>query len=207
MPSSPRFAWSAAAQQYRRSNGRFVSRAEVRAVIDSALARESATTRMLALALRNGNVSLEAWRLSMRDMIKNVHLYDAAAAKGGWAQLKQSDYGRVGQIVRSEYAYLESLARGISSGTIALDGSFVQRANMYAQAGRETFHQVQRASMEEAGFQFERNILHAAEHCGGCLGETARGWVRIGTLIPIGQRTCLRNDRCGIEFSKQQPQA
>lgn len=205
MPSKPSYTWSAAAQQYRAKNGRFVPRAEIRAVIDGALARESASARTLALALRNGDISLESWRLQMRTMIKNVHLYNAAAAKGGWAQLTQADYGRVGQIVRSEYGFLEQLARGISNETIPLDGSFVARAQMYAQAGRETYHQTQRASMKSAGFRFELNVLHAAEHCGLCLSETARGWVPIGELIPIGQRTCLRNDRCSLSFAIQRP--
>lgn len=194
------YRWDPRVGQYINSAGRFVSRSQVRAVIDKILDQEARNARDLALGLRNGDISLEAWRASMRDVIKNVHLMDAAAAKGGWAQLTADDFGRVGAIVKKEYMFLENFSRGIASGRIPLDGRVVVRAQMYAQAGRDTYHQVQRATMTKAGFRFERNVLHAADHCGGCLGETARGIVKIGQLIPIGRRDCLRNCRCTLDF-------
>jgi hypothetical protein len=201
------FRWDPRTGQYVNGAGKFVSRAKVRSVIDDILKQESANARDLALGLRNGDISLEAWRLSMRELIKNVHLLDAAAAKGGWAQLGADDYGRIGAIVKKEYQYLERLSRGISSGKIPLDGRIVQRAQLYAQAGRDTYHQVERATMAKAGYRFEANVLHPADHCGGCLGETARGRVRIGQLIPVGRRDCLRNCRCSMAYFKTGPSA
>lgn len=196
----PGYRWNARAQQYVAANGRFVSRATIRNLIDQALEREVRNARDLAIGLRNGDISLEAWRASMRDIIKSTHLYSAAAAKGGWAQLTAADYGRVGQIIRGEYQFLENFAAGIANGSIPLDGRVVARAQMYAEAGRDTYHQVERAGMQSTGRTMERNILHPADHCGQCLGETARGWVPIGVLIPIGRRTCLRRCRCSLDY-------
>lgn len=141
----------------------------------------------------------------MRDAIKNIHLYSAAIAKGGWAQLTQADFGRVGKIVRSEYKYLERLASGIGDGSIPLDGRFKDRSSQYAEAGRDTYHEIERATMRAAGYTLESNVLHPAEHCtgaGSCVEQTARGKVRIGQLIPIGRRRCLRKCRCSLAYWK-----
>lgn len=200
MATPAEFTWDARTGQYRRANGRFVTRAEIRAAIDQALQAETRRARSLTAQLRDGTITLEQWRLDMRQLIKTVHLFDAAAAKGGWAQLTQADYGRVGQIVRSEYHYLEQRALAIASGKTPLDGRLQMYAQMYAQAGRQTYHAVERTVMLDAGFTQERNVLHPAEHCQGCLRETARGWVPIGALVPITQRDCLRNDQCSLEY-------
>jgi hypothetical protein len=195
------YKWSPSTGRYVRPNGRFVAKVDVRAAIDAALEKESAKAVLLSQELRNGTISLSAWREEMRIMIKNVHVYNAAIAKGGFAQMTAADYGRVGQIVRGEYGFLEGFARGIASGKVPLDGRFTERAKQYAQAGRGTYHQTERAIMKAAGMTKEWNILHPADHCGGCLGETARGKVPIGSLIPIGGRTCRRKCRCTLGFS------
>lgn len=201
--SSPPFRWSEKAGQYVRRNGRFVPRSEVRRAIDTALLAEQKRTRRLARDLRAGRITLRNWREEMRDVIKTVHTYSAAAAKGGWAQLTQEDYGRIGQIVRGEYGHLEKFARQIARGTASAKGGRLDaRAMQYAEAGRDTYHQTERASAKRSGYKFERNVLHPADHCGGCLGETARGRVRIGQLIPIGRRDCRRKCRCSLAFSR-----
>jgi hypothetical protein len=199
MPVNPPFRWNAAAAQYVRANGRFVPRSDVRRAIDAALLAEEKRARSLAEDLRNGRITLDAWRTEMRDLIKTVQTYGAAAAKGGWAQLTQSDYGRIGQIVRSEYGFLEQFAQGIASGRVSL-ASVQARAVQYALAGRDTYHQTERIAARDAGLTQERNILHPADHCDQCVAQTARKWVSIGQLIPIGRRTCRRYCRCSLAF-------
>ncbi len=197
------FTWDPSTQQYRRSNGRFVSRSEVRAALDKALDQEKVWARILAQDYRMGRITLMKWRQEMRDVVKSVHLFSAALARGGWAQITQADYGRIGSVVRGEYGYLERFATGLSNGSISTDGSFVDRANMYAEAGRDTYHQVQRVAMREAGWWYESNKLNPAEHCtgaGSCVEQTDRGRVAIGKLIPIGRRRCLRKCKCDLEY-------
>lgn len=199
--SSP-YRWSPKTGRYVRANGHFVKKADVRKAIDTALERESGSALLLSQKLRNGTISLNAWRAEMRAMIKNVHIYDAAIAKGGFAQLTAADYGRIGQIVRGEYGFLEGFARDLASGKQALDGRFTERAKQYAQAGRKTYHQTERAVMRAAGYTTEFNKLGIAEHCGGCLAETARGHVPIGSLVPIGDRQCRRKCRCSLGYGR-----
>jgi hypothetical protein len=137
---------------------------------------------MLALAeqLRTNQISLDAWLLEMRTLVKDVHLYSAAAAKGGWAQMAQADYGRVGQIVRKQYDYLDVFANDIANG-LPLDGRFLRRVALYGEAGRATYHDVEALEMDVRGMDEERNVLHPADHCGDCVEMTRLGWVKRGS--------------------------
>jgi hypothetical protein len=156
-------------------------------------------------ALRSGRDSLQEWRTNMRTLIREGHLFATAAAKGGWAQLTQADYGRAGAMIKKEYAFLDRLALRLSQGSQPLDGNFQQYSIMYANAPRETYHQTERDRRTEAGYRYERNVRHSSDSCGGCVGASARGWVLIGTNPPIGARDCRRNCLCWFEYSVRLP--
>jgi hypothetical protein len=195
------FLWNAQALRYvDAATGRFVSRLQVRAAIDAAL--DSAGRRMQAatIALQRKAVSVERWRLEMRREIKNVHLYSAAAARGGWAEFTQAELGRVGYIVGDQYAYLDRFARDLQAGRVPRDGRILSRVQMYAQAGRRTYHVTDARIHLEHGYSEERNIVMAGEACTGCQDEEARDWVPIGELVPIGLRPCLSRCRCTVEY-------
>lgn len=173
----------------------------MRLALDQAIARKTAELKVLANNLRGGSLSLDSWALRTRELVKDVNLYSAAAAKGGWAQMTAADYGRVGAAVKVQYAYLDRFVGEIYSG-MPLDGRFLARAAMYATSGRILYGEIVSDAMEAAGFERERNKLSPADHCDSCVFETARGWVPIGELIPIGERTCLGNCQCFIEYGR-----
>jgi hypothetical protein len=193
------FAWDARAKQYRGPSGRFVSRAQIRSVLNQAIDYRARRMTELSQQLRDGGISGETWYVEMRQLVKDVHLYNAAAAKGGWAQLGPQDHGRVGRMVREQYKYLNRFADQITKG-LPLDGRFIRRTELYAEAGRRTFWALLTTVMRETDVTQERNVLGVAEHCSDCVGETARGWVPIGELKPIGTRACLGGCRCFIEY-------
>jgi hypothetical protein len=121
-----------------------------------------------------------------------------AGARGGWAQLGQAEYGRIGSIVREQYDYLYRFALDIQSGKQQLTG-VENRALMYVDAGRRSFGKQQLVTERNAGYDEERSIRHSRDSCDGCVGEAARGWQPIGSLIPIGERDCLSRCLCTIE--------
>jgi hypothetical protein len=196
-----RYRWDARVGRYVDARGRFVSRAFVRAELDRAI--ESATQRMAPLSesLRDGNISLADWIIEMRRDIKQVQLYSAAAAKGGWAQMSQADYGRVGQLVREQYRFLEGFGNDIAAG-LPLDGRFLRRVALYAGAGRRTFHKVEQFEMEARAMDEERSVLNPADHCDECVAEAAKGWQPLGSIVPIGERTCKGGCKCDMEFRR-----
>lgn len=201
MPPRWPFLWNELALRYvDAASGRFVSRTAVRSAIDAALASTGRRMQALTVALQRRTISVERWRLDMRREIKNVHLYSAAAARGGWAELTQAELGRVGGIVGEQYAYLDRFARDLQAGRVRRDGRILSRVQMYAQAGRRTYHMTDARIHLEHGYTEERSIVHGGESCTGCLDEEARDWVPIGELIPVGARNCLSRCLCTVEY-------
>jgi hypothetical protein len=195
-----RYGWNAgAARYYDRLTGRYASRDTVRLAIDDVVADAEREVREVTEAYRRGELTLDDWQAQLRDMIKETFLDAEATARGGWQNLTQADFGRVGQAVREQYRYLDRFTTDIRNG-LPLDGRFLNRAAMYAKAARPFFHDEQRELLEATGYTEERNVLHAAEHCETCVVQSALDWVLIGTLIPIGERTCLGNDRCSMRY-------
>jgi len=200
---TPTYTWSARSQRYRSlTTGRYVSRATVRRALDTALARSQVDILRPGRDLQAGRLTLAEWQVATASQLKAAHLASAAAARGGWAQMTQADYGRVGHRLRDEYAYLSRLAGQIADGTQALDGRLLTRLTLYAQGPRGTYHEQERAGMREAGYIEERNQLGGGESCDGCQAQTARGWVPIGSLTPVGARDCLSNCKCALQYRR-----
>lgn len=186
---------------YRAPNGRIMSQANVREALDGYVDASQNVSRDFGLLLRDGNISLADWQMQMRAHIKDVHLAAAAAQRGGWDNMTQADFGRVGQRIRFQYERLDNFAKQIADGTQPLNGTFLVRANMYTEASIATFDRFQTNAFAVVGYDEEASFLEpGVKHCGLCESEAARGFVSIGTLIPIGERTCLTRDRCTKKF-------
>jgi hypothetical protein len=198
MPPRSKFVWNAKAGRYT-IGGRFVKQSEIRKALDASLAATSRTMANLSARLQKGNITLIEWERLMREAVKDAHLFSAALAKGGWAQMTQADYGRVGQMVRMQYTYLNRFAADIESG-MNLDGRFKARTEMYMEAGRTTYYNMYDQVQKKLGKTEERNILHSAEHCVQCIEQTGLGWVPIGELVQIGNRLCLTRCKCDKEY-------
>lgn len=193
------YRWNEIAGRYIAPNGRFVSFQQIRDWLDATLDQSEKRVLSLGGQLRSGAITVQEWQVGMRDAIKDIHLASSALAKGGWAQMTQADYGRVGYRLREQYERLQKFADQIEKG-LFLDGRFMNRIRLYAQSGRTTYHMVQRAEMAIRGMTEERSVLAVADHCRECVSEANRGWVPIGDLVLIGQRECSTNCRCSIEF-------
>jgi hypothetical protein len=201
--ATPRgYRWNPTLKRYIAPNGRIVGTGQVRSALDEALRNADVRTRALAEQLRSGSISLAGWEREMRIMVKDVQLYGAAAAAGGWAQLTPSALGRVGSLVREQYDRLYQFTLDVATGRQRLDGTLTNRATLYSQQGRRTFYKQMDAEMSDAGFDEERNVLGASEHCDECVEQTSRGWVEMGSLVPIGERTCLSRCNCAIEYRR-----
>lgn len=199
----PDYIWDRAAGRYRNaSTGRYVPATQVRLWLDVALDAATGRVSALAQALRGGTIDLISWEVATRREVKNVALYSAAAAKGGWAQMSDADYGRVGQYVRGQYQYLRGFARDIRTGAQARDGRLVSRSELYGQAGRPLYHRIEIAEQAVRGMTERRNHRYSGDSCDGCREATARGWVPINdkTILEIGARDCRTRCRCAWEF-------
>jgi hypothetical protein len=192
-------SWSESAGRFVDARGRFVdARPVVNDIADGASARMAAASeRMLA-----GDLSLAEWQAEMMRTVKLSQLAASTIAHGGTARMGFPEYGAAGREIRNQYDYLRTFAAQVASGEQPLNGGLLSRARQYGQAARVTFEREYSRDQRNRGYQMERNVLHPAEHCAVCVSESARGWVPIGSLIPIGSRTCRANDRCTVAYSK-----
>lgn len=196
-----KFWWDSTAGRYRDAHGHFVPRLLVRKSLDRIAAASGQRMRVMGQQLGRGKVSLVDFHLAMRAEVKTAFINNVAAAKGGYAQMSQSDFGRVGNEVKKQYKFLDDFVNELYAGvTKTGTPGFLARVQLYFNTARTFFYKFDREAQEEAGMIEERNMLHPAEHCPECLAMSAMGWVPIGTLVPIGERECVGNDRCDVEY-------
>lgn len=202
----PNFIFSKKTGKYRyASNGHVVSDARIAGWIDQASKVMAEEMARAANDLRAGRINDAEWAIRSTDAIKRGHRAVAMIGAGGKANMTASDWGFVGGIVRRELQYFARFAAEIESrpdGAILTD-AFVSRAKSYGAAIYSTHQQmVARRVQRDGTAQFERNVLEpGAEHCDGCIAQTALGKVPIGTLVHIGHRDCKMRCRCHIEYS------
>jgi hypothetical protein len=196
----PGYKYNAKAYSYVDPQGRFLSRTDVRDTLDNALKNNGTLLRDLTQQLRDGRISIADWQTAMAREIKNVHLYSTAAARGGWANMTPTDYGRAGQRIEAQYRFLRGFAEDVASGKQPLNGRALQRAVMYSEAGRNTFHHVERREMEVRGMTEEHSRRHPADGCEECIEQEELGWQPIGEAVPIGERLCLTKCRCTMDY-------
>lgn len=184
--------------------GRFVSGGVVRSELDAYLSASDDVMSALAQQLRDRGISLADWELAMRREIKRTHLNAIALERGGWANMRPQDYGRAGQIIREQYAYLRNFVAEIASGKQRLDGTLAARMRLYVRAGRESFYR-----SKHANFRVEithvGSVRHARDSCSECIMLDGK-WFRIGDRaykLP-GQRICRKNCRCSERYGMLQ---
>lgn len=202
------YRWNETAGRYIGPNGRFVSNASVRLEVDVAAQAASRNMQTISERLQAGDITVKEWQAGMMGEIKSLHTAEAAAARGGWDQMSQSDWGWTGREIRRQYDYLDRFAKEIESGKQPLNGRLLVRAGMYGQAGRGTFEEMQRRYQRQRGATQERRVLGIAEHCTaaggapGCFDLASKGWQPIGTLPRIGAATCRTHCKCHFEYRR-----
>lgn len=196
-------SWNEQAGRFTDTGGRFISDRAVRSVVDHLA--DGASTRMASAAERMlaAEISLAEFQSEAMRTIKLSQLAASTIAHGGQARMGFSEYGAAGRAIRDQYAYLRSWAQGMADGSIPLnDGAIVARARQYGQQARVAFEREYGRGQMARGYTSCRNVLHAGESCSQCRAETARGWVSIGTLVPVGSRICRANCKCTVTYRK-----
>lgn len=206
-PLTPQYVWDEASGRYKSATTkRYTKFSAVRDALDKTADASAANIRALADQLRAGQLSVGEWEGAMLREIKIMHTASAAAARGGWAQMSQADWGATGQLVRSQYGYLHNFAQEVASGKQPLNGRLNVRADLYTQAARGTFEDMRRRYEKNNNLmEEERRVLGAKESCPDCIEYAGRGWSPIGSLPRIGQSVCRTNCACRFEYRRQSP--
>lgn len=175
------------AEQARRAVGR---------IVDAARAELADITRTLV----SGASTLSRWFGRMVDHVIPAHLA-AALALLGTPEPPPADAEEMRALVNDQGRLLGRFATAIRLGAQALDGTAVGRAMLYGAAAWGTAEAVVRGRTRRDGYREERRVLdEASKHCLTCPDQAEKGWVPIGTLLPIGQSECGANCRCWFEY-------
>lgn len=191
--------------RYRGANGRFLSARAVEALVDGRINKLGAELRRFTRMLSDGAITLDQWQASVREALKLVHVQAAIIGNGGRETMGAADWGRIGQRLRVEYAYLQNFANDLLGARVSTAQSLA-RIGLYAQSVRGSFWEGTSIRQEKQGYSLMRRILDSqAKHCQDCLNYAARGVVSIGSLPLPGQRcACRANCRCSVKYLRQQ---
>lgn len=197
---SPKFRWNDAAGRYIAPNGQFIPFDQMRSALRKVMGNLTAEMEAAANALIAGDISIGAFQTEMMVLSKEVNLAGGALERGGFYVMTPEDFGKVGAKCRREYGYIDRMGRQIASGEQRLDGSLRSRARLYGKQGEVTYFDFAADTAERRQMKEERSILNPGESCDVCIDEAKKGWSELHSLIPIGERTCLSNCNCSMEY-------
>ena len=203
-------AWAAAGILFLFWGGRYYSvkglpvpPKQIVGALSRTLGTSNFDTQAHCAKLQSGDISLKTWQMGMKDNIIASNIAAGSLAAGGVGGLTPSVTGLISSRIRFQLEKLNLFAGAISGG-MRLDGRLCRLMKMYINSARGTYHGVDGLVKVARGFDEYRNILGAGEaHCTGgssCPGVSDLGWRPVGTLTPIGSRTCMSNCLCSWEY-------
>jgi hypothetical protein len=139
----------------------------------------------LAARVYSGELSLGAWEEAMKAEIRGLHTAAAAIGKGGFENVTQSDWGRVGSEVKQQYRFLHGFAEKIAEDRESISLAAIQaRAKLYADAGKTT-----------------SVLMQAGEWAGGTRRQPGR-FPALPWMPRDGSSECLSHCRCKWELTE-----
>ena len=187
------------AKRFRDSKGRFISPKAVRREIDKLVQVSAQRLEQAAKDLANGKITIEEFQNRTRNILKASYTLSGAVAKGGWKQMSQSDWGKIGAETKKQYGYLNKFAKVIVAGiTLA---ALLSRVKLYATGIRTVFNNSDLDAKKQAGeFTLCKRVLNARESCSQCSGWARKGFVPIDEQPKIGSLICRNFCRCFFEY-------
>lgn len=183
--------------------GRYVSERRIRDAVDAVADLASRRMGEAAARYRAGQITISDFQAAMLQAIKDSQIASALLAYGGRQQMDPSRWGLVGQQIRVQYQYARQMTADVLDGRQRLNGRLDGRARQYGQASRSLYENIRRQQARiDPAVQYEANHLHASESCAQCKAQSAQGRVPIGTLVPVGKRTCRSSCRCTLSYHR-----
>ena len=135
------YAWDSRVHNYRNvDNGQIVSRDTL--ITHRESLREASNNRMRRLAdnAANGLISPAEFSIGMRDELREAYSVQYMLARGGRQQMTNQDWGRVGNMLRGQYGYLDGFVADVSNGRYDdSPGGAMNRASLYAASLTQAF--------------------------------------------------------------------
>ena len=113
--------WDSASKRYRGRAGtpyagQYIGSDKMVAMRDHFVESQYAAVDDLALRLSNGDITIQEWVTEFRGVLKETYYDSYFAAKGGRHTATQADHGRLGQMLRQQYGWLNKFAEAAKQG-------------------------------------------------------------------------------------------
>ena len=181
-------------------NGAVASAALVRAAAQAAVQTAQGTISSLSLQFQQGAIGYQVWYDAMQLEIANMAAAQTALARGGFASMDAAAWQRAVDVANRQLTYFDNFAAQVQSTGI-FGQRELNRAAMYADAGRSTYENERVTSQKGMGATEAQRVLGAADSCVDCLAWESLGWIPIEdmeTLYPISASVCKINCFCSI---------
>jgi len=107
-------------------------------------------TDKLAEQLYTGEISIGQWQETFKENMRQFYSSSAAIGKGGWDNMTNADWGRLGPVMKEQYRYLQGFAEHISLNRDTISLKYIKsRSRLYGEGGAYG------AALIEAGVVFE----------------------------------------------------
>lgn len=199
-------------RRYRSPDGSYVTREELRALIDKLTAFVTKRTASIARKFDAGTITAAEFNELMREVLKAGHIVASSVGRGGRQQMEAADWARVARKIKWQYGFLDRLSKKLASGTIS-KAMTISRAKAYSSAIYISFADSLRVTVDEAielGGIEKNEILvrletNSAESCPGCAADEAEGWMELESMRELGERECGDFCKCDLIFSTDDP--
>lgn len=159
--------------------GTFVGDARMVQLRDQFIAAQKDPVNVLAGQIANRQISIQQWTESMRNEIKTNFINEYLLAHGGRESMTQADWGRIGQMVRTQYQYLDNFAADVAGGDMS-EKAIAARARMYVEASSQAFERgkvAARGMPDLPAYPTEGTQCRANCACSWDIHETADAWL------------------------------
>lgn len=195
MADKKQYQWDKKARRFRGPDGRFIGAQKIRYLRDDVIRRRVAVTDALTKALYAGEISPVQFTYSMRTALKNTTMMEYMLGRGGRHVMTQSDYGRVGHMLKVQYGYLDGFTRDIIDGKLTLEQAQA-RAQLYVDSTRYAHERGKAASYGITVPEYPG--LHPNCQCYLTIQEQRNGDVhvywRIGSANPCAECLAKRDE-------------
>lgn len=204
--------WDESAKQYRTAKGVFLKREKA---LELALESINASKNQVSTIVElwgGGTIDSRTWNSSFRQVVKDEYIRQYLAGYGGRERMTQSDWGRIGGMLKNQYGYIDNFENDL----IALSNEQIEfRMNLYINSA----HQANERAHAILGRQWGADTVKwkkdpTAENCETCLRRDAEDPQPMGAnggyMDPVlgvevfpgdGNSDCVTNCRCDLELT------
>lgn len=130
--------YDAKRKTYIDADGRVMSQATLHDVRDAYLAATEDLIDSYVNNLSSGTWTVAKFEEEMRKRLKHAYIAEYTLGAGGFEQMTQADYGRIGAQLKKQYKYLRSYLQDLADGK-ETTGNARQRANNFMGSARQAF--------------------------------------------------------------------